>query len=99
MVHVQKFKIFRASSLPELIEALSKYGEEAVPVAGGTDLLILIKEGRVRPKILVDMWGLRKELSYVKREGGLIRIGALTTVSELCESGWPVPLVRDADNS
>ncbi len=37
------------------------------------------------------MWGLRRELSYVEREDGLIRIGALTTVSELCES----PVFKD----
>ncbi len=60
-----------------------------MPIAGGTDVLVLARANIVRPRVLVDLWPLRKELSYVKREEGYVRIGALTTIDELYNSFLP----------
>jgi len=47
---------------------------------------VQIREGKIKPKWLVDLSGFHNELSYVKREGNEIKIGALTTVGELEET-------------
>jgi len=71
------------------LKYLSEHGEEATPIAGGTDILVLARTNIIRPRLLLDLWPLRKELSYVKREDGYVRIGALTTIDELYNSFLP----------
>jgi len=44
-----KFDYYEPKSLEEAIEILSKYGSDAKILAGGTDLLILIKMGVLKP--------------------------------------------------
>jgi len=86
-----RFNVIRPKSLDELLTILAKYQRDALPLAGGTDILILIREGRIRPKVLVDMMALKEQLAYIRRSNGYIRIGALTTFEELCES----PVFKD----
>ena len=81
-----RFDVYVPKDLRDALEAFKIYGEELVPIAGGTDLLVLYRQGMVRFKALLDLWSLRSELSYVKLEGGLVKIGALTTIDELSSS-------------
>jgi len=53
--------------------------------------MVLIRDDVVRPKAVLDLWPLRKELAFIKREGGWVKIGALATIEEICSSF----LVRD----
>lgn len=62
-------------------------------LAGGTDLMVEFESGRTSAEHVVDVWALR-ELRGVSEEAGGLRLGALTTCSELLRS----PLVaRHAD--
>lgn len=70
----------------EALELLDKEAPEVLPIAGGTDILVLAREGVIKFKGLIDLWPLRRELAYVKRGEGFIRIGALTTIAELGNS-------------
>ena len=72
--------------LDDALEYLDKNAPDSIPIAGGTDVLIQIREGKLKPKVLVDLSGLKSQLSYVKRFNGKIAIGALTSVAELDES-------------
>jgi CO/xanthine dehydrogenase FAD-binding subunit len=81
-----RFDVRQPLTLKEASETLYEIGEGALPLAGGTDLMIMIRERKVKPRVLVDLWRLRPELSYVKRGGGVVRIGALTTVEEICSA-------------
>ncbi len=61
-------------------------GEQGAILAGGTDLLALMKDDVVAPKRLVNIKqidGLRG-ISY--QPGNGLRIGALTTIAELVEA-------------
>lgn len=78
-----RFDVYIPRDLRDALEALRIYGEEMLPIGGGTDLLVLYRQGLVKFKMLLDLWPLRSNLSYVKLEGGLVRLGALTTVEEL----------------
>jgi len=75
--------VYVPRDLRDALEASKIYGEELLPIGGGTDLLVLYRQGLVKFRILLDLWPLRNELSYVKLEGGSVKIGALTTINEL----------------
>ncbi|HXW94618.1 MAG TPA: xanthine dehydrogenase family protein subunit M [Nitrososphaerales archaeon] len=82
-------------TLPELFETLEGHGKELQVIAGGTDLMIALKERAVAPKIIVDLSRLRKELGGITVEGGVLRIGALATFSQIESS----PLVARYANA
>src|ERR1035437_10774009 len=62
-------------------------------LAGGTDLLIQMRGGRVEPELLVDIKGIPEMTSIVAENGGF-RIGAAVSCMELVEheafaKAWP----------
>lgn len=80
-----KFDLYVPEDFESLLDYLATNGRDAVLVGGGTDLLPRIKRRLLKPKLLVDLSSLH-ELDYVRRSDGRIKIGALTTISELAES-------------
>jgi CO/xanthine dehydrogenase FAD-binding subunit len=77
--------MFVPENLVDLLQYLDSHQAGVHLIANGTDLINRIQRKQVTPKTLVDLTGLH-EFRYVKREGGTIKIGALTTISELIES-------------
>lgn len=72
-------------TLPEAINLLSTLGEDAKLLAGGHSLLPMMKLRFAQPGALIDINRI-PELRGITEEGGLIRIGAMTTESELIDS-------------
>jgi aerobic carbon-monoxide dehydrogenase medium subunit len=72
------FDYIAAKSLEEAISLLAKHKDDAKVLAGGHSLLPAMKLRLMQPKVLIDL-GRIKDLSYIKEEGGQIRIGAMTT--------------------
>ena len=71
--------IYRAASVADAIAALEK-DPQAVVIAGGSDVLIKIREGKLAGCRLVSIHGLDAELAGVKvQENGDLAIGPLTT--------------------
>lgn len=61
---------------------------DAVPIAGGTDLLVDLNFGRLRPEVILDLTKVR-ELSQID-SGDVVHIGALATFSRIIQVGtWP----------
>ncbi|RLG63459.1 molybdopterin dehydrogenase [archaeon] len=88
MSHVLKpFKYLRVKTLSEAVSALSKYGRKAIVMAGGTDVLqrYKLKYTPEFPEVIIDLKGI-PDLSYIKEEGGVLKIGSLTTLSDIAES-------------
>ncbi len=77
--------VVRSRSLKEALSTLHDRPERVRPIAGGTDAIIQLKEGSLQTRELLDLSSIR-ELRYVLREGPTIRIGALSTYSDLIES-------------
>jgi xanthine dehydrogenase FAD-binding subunit len=80
--------------VPEEIDTLWHILEnepDAVPYAGGTDLLVKLRAGLVVPPALVCLERI-DEFRGIRSEGGAVFIGACTTHTALLESG----LIRDA---
>ncbi|MEM4717193.1 MAG: xanthine dehydrogenase family protein subunit M [Desulfurococcaceae archaeon] len=76
------FDYYEPKSIEETLELLSKHGDKAKILAGGTDLLVKIKTGQVEPKVIINIKKIR-ELRYIIEEDNLIRIGSLTTIRDL----------------
>ncbi|MGH7773382.1 MAG: FAD binding domain-containing protein [Candidatus Binatia bacterium] len=72
------FELLRPTSLAEASKLLLKYGEDARPIAGGTTLVILMKQRAVHFPYLVDLQGI-PDLDQISVQGGWIRIGAMVT--------------------
>jgi len=72
------FDYLRPATLDEAVATLAEQGEEAKLLAGGHSLLPMMRLRLARPGVLVDLGGLRGELSYVRDEGTVIAVGALT---------------------
>ncbi len=55
---------------------------EATPIAGGTDLMVGINFGRLRPEAMIDLTRVR-ELQTISEEDGWIRLGAGVTYARI----------------
>ncbi len=68
-------------SLPEALELRAAH-PEAIPVAGGTDLMVELNFGRLRPPALLDLSGL-EELHGWHRRNGSFFVGAGMTFARI----------------
>ena len=83
------FEYLRPATIPEAIALLQQHGDDAKILSGGQSLIPMMKLRIARPAYLVDINRI-PGLSYVKEEGGFLKIGGLTREAELEAS----PLVR-----
>jgi CO/xanthine dehydrogenase FAD-binding subunit len=77
-----EYEYFKPSSLPEALLLLARFGNDARCLAGGTDLVVHLKENVVKPKAVVDVKCI-PELSGVSYKEDEVRIGARVTFSDL----------------
>jgi xanthine dehydrogenase YagS FAD-binding subunit len=84
---MKQVSVYRPTTIEEAAALLTRHGHEAAVYAGGTDVLIRLKNGLTQaPKYLVDIKTV-DNLRYIREEaGGGVRIGALTKLAELAES-------------
>ena len=75
-------KYILAKTLEEALDALEEYGDKARVIDGGTDLVLLLKEGKIKVDYLVDITNIT-DLNYIEDDNGLIKIGALVTHSDV----------------
>jgi carbon-monoxide dehydrogenase medium subunit len=72
------FDYIAAKSLDEALSLLAKHKDDAKLLAGGHSLLPAMKLRLAQPKVLIDI-GRIKDLSYIREDGGQLKIGAMTT--------------------
>jgi carbon-monoxide dehydrogenase medium subunit len=75
---INDFEHFAPKTLKEALALLAKYGDDCKVICGGQSLLILMRQGLVSPKYMVDIKGIA-ELSYIKDGKDGLKIGATTT--------------------
>lgn len=76
---ISNFEYFAPKTVEEALALLSQYKDECKIIAGGQSLLVLMKQGLVTPKYLIDIKGI-SALDYINSDGGkALNIGALTT--------------------
>lgn len=79
---LRRFRLEEPESVKEVSELLGRFGESAKLYAGGTELLLAMKEGLVRYERLINVKKI-KGLNEVSVDNGTIRIGALSTHHQL----------------
>ncbi len=98
------FDFLRPRTLAEALGMLAEHGPDVMPIAGGTNLIVDLRDGNHRPQALLDLGPLR-ELRGVRGENGAggapsqLVIGGGTTITDLLESDLiaaHAPVVRGA---
>jgi carbon-monoxide dehydrogenase medium subunit len=80
------FKYLEPQTIQETISLLSKYGNKAKLLAGGTSLVSLMKEKAIRPEYVISI-GKIADLNYIRFDGDKrLRIGSLTTIRSIEQS-------------
>ncbi len=84
------FRVVRPKTVEEAVRVLSEWGPEAMVIAGGTDVVPNLQMRLFSPKLLLDVKSISALRGITIAGAGALRIGALTTLTEIIES----PLVQ-----
>ena len=83
MKRTEPFDFYQPTTLKEASRLLKDNGPGGRLLAGGTDLVIALKEKGLLPKYLVDLKRVPGLTGIRENSGGSITIGALTTMREI----------------
>lgn len=84
-MRVSSFEYLEPQTIQEACSLLAEHQGKAKIIAGGTDLLVMMKHRVLTPQYLVNIKGV-KELDFIEYdETGGLRIGPLTTLNVLAE--------------
>ena len=81
-MYPSSFEYVRPGSLSEVVTLLGQYGDDAKILSGGQSLIPMMKFRIARPSWIIDINRV-PGLSYIKEEGGHLKIGGLTRESDL----------------
>jgi carbon-monoxide dehydrogenase medium subunit len=84
---MQRFDYLETEHLDEVISTLVEYGSDATLLAGGTDLLNMIRTGTVKPRIVINLKHV-SSLSGINDSNGELRLRALTKIKALNRRGF-----------
>lgn len=88
---VPEFEYLVPETLQEACAMLAQYGDKAKPLAGGSDLIVKMKNGLLKPQYLVSLKNLN-ELKGIRYEPGKgVVIGARTTHNQVIAD----PILRE----
>lgn len=87
---LSKFEYKKARDVADAIALYKSRRGKAVYLAGGTDLIPLIKQKLSMPKAVIDLKGI-DELKSIASKGGWVEIGANVTLFELKNN----PVIKD----
>jgi carbon-monoxide dehydrogenase medium subunit len=79
---LRRFRLEEPESVQAAAQLLARYGESARIYAGGTELLLVMKEGLAHYERLVNVKKI-PNLGQVRQDNGVISIGALSTHRQL----------------
>lgn len=89
-MYLPKFHYFMPQTVPDALKCLADSGHNSKVIAGGTDLMVALKQRRSNPDFLIDLSSV-KELSKIELcDDGRLKIGAMATLAQVAES----PLVQ-----
>ncbi len=95
---MQNFSYVNATSIEQVPSLLGRSWDDAVVMAGGTDLLGEMKDFAAVPKRVVNLKTI-DGLSYIRQDDAALSIGALTTLTDVLSSGAATegyPVLRQA---
>jgi CO/xanthine dehydrogenase FAD-binding subunit len=87
---VRTFDYARPATVAEAVDLLARHGGAARALAGGTDLLVGLRQHTLTPRLVVDVKGLEDLRPAVTATGDAVVIGATAVMADVARS----PLVR-----
>lgn len=79
--YLEEFKVISPASLKEALDALTET-PPPVPLAGGTDLMVLLNAGQLKPGVYLNLHSIPELHRPIEASKDEICFGALTTYSE-----------------
>ncbi|MFC1821794.1 FAD binding domain-containing protein [Thermodesulfobacteriota bacterium] len=101
-MRLPRFEYLKPASLEECLEALKEDGERAGILAGGTDLLVNMKQRVTCPDKIVSVRAIPELRSISEDKEGNMHIGACVPLTELVQNpliSEKLPALRDAVSS
>ncbi|MEN2974450.1 MAG: xanthine dehydrogenase family protein subunit M [Candidatus Caldarchaeales archaeon] len=81
-----RFSYFSPRTLEELFEILERYADDAKILAGGTDLIVSLRERLEKAKHIIDIKKIKELNKLDYKEGEGLTIGATVTFKKILES-------------
>ncbi|MEW5919389.1 MAG: FAD binding domain-containing protein [Bacillota bacterium] len=75
---MKAFSYHEPGTVREAVEILAAHGDSARLIAGGTDLVVEMKQGRRNPQHVISLRSL-PGLQEIEEDGGFLHIGAMVT--------------------
>jgi CO/xanthine dehydrogenase FAD-binding subunit len=95
---MREFDFLAPKTLNAALRAIEAGGRNYKILAGGTNLIADLRQGNIKPRLVVDVGGI-DALKYIKEEKGTVKIGALVTIADLLNSAVikkQAPILREA---
>lgn len=80
---MQPFVYARPATVAEAVALLQEHGPDARILAGGTDLIIRLRDGSARPALVVDVKRIAELDPRIRVVDGFLRIGATTVMTDI----------------
>jgi CO/xanthine dehydrogenase FAD-binding subunit len=80
---MRAFSYERPARLDDAVGLLAEHGPDARLLAGGTDLIIRLRDGSLRPRIVVDVKQIAELDGRIDDRDGVLAIGARTTMTDI----------------
>lgn len=80
---MRAFEYERPTTLADAFAMLVEHGPDARPLAGGTDLIIRLRDGTIQPRIVIDLKRIGELDGEIRERDGHLAIGALTSMTDI----------------
>jgi len=80
---LRNYQYLRPDTLEEALFIMERFGAQARPLLGGTDLMVRIQKGQAEPEAVVDLKRVRDIEDSIEIEGGMTNIGARVVLADL----------------
>ena len=92
-------ELYSPTDLNDALRFIEHGDRNVAVIASGTDLLPRMRKRQISPSVLLDISSFTEDLRYIRESDGKIRLGALTTVTDLLESSifdGKLSMIREA---
>lgn len=73
---------FKSLNIVDTLKLLEEYENKSKIIAGGTDIVIALRNNYINPEVMIDISSL-DEIRYIKEEDGYIHLGAGCTYTDI----------------
>src|SRR3990172_7427090 len=84
---MRAFAYERPTTLQGAVALLAEHGSEARLLAGGTDLIIRLRDGSIAPRIVVDLKRIAELDGQIREHDGGLTVGARAGMTDIAADG------------